>query len=34
MLNVSEKAGEELKKVLDSEAHKNKNLILHFMGSG
>lgn len=34
MLNVSEKAGDELKKVLDSDAQKNKNLILHFMGAG
>jgi hypothetical protein len=34
MLNVTEKAGEELKKVLGSETHKNKNIILHFMGSG
>ncbi len=34
MLKVTEKAGEELKKVLESETHKNKNIILHFMGSG
>lgn len=34
MLNVTEKAGAELKKVLQSEQYKNKNLILHFMGAG
>jgi len=34
MLNVTEKASEELKKVLDSDTQKSKNLILYFMGAG
>ncbi|GEM_PF-1732314 len=34
MLRVTNKASEELKKVLDSDAQKNKNLILYFMGAG
>lgn len=34
MLKVSDKAGEELKKVLESDEHKNKRLILYFMGAG
>jgi hypothetical protein len=34
MLKVTDRAGEELKKVLSSEQHKNKSLILHFMGAG
>ena len=34
MLKVTDKASVELKKVLDSDAQKNKNLILYFMGAG
>jgi hypothetical protein len=34
MLNVSETASNELKKVLEVEDNAGKNLILYFMGSG
>jgi hypothetical protein len=34
MLKITDKAGQELRKVLESEAHKDKRLILCFMGSG
>jgi len=34
MLNVSERAGEELNKVLSSEQAKDKHLVLYFMGAG
>jgi len=34
MLQITDKASSELRKVLESEAQKNKNLILYFMGAG
>jgi len=34
MLVVTDTASQELKKVLDSEEHRNKQLILYFMGAG
>jgi hypothetical protein len=34
MLKVSDRASEELKKVLESDAHRSKSLIIHFMGAG
>lgn len=34
MLVVSEKAGTELKKVLDSDSARDKFLVLYFMGAG
>ena len=34
MLKITDKASTELQKVLDSDAQKNKNLILYFMGAG
>jgi len=34
MLNVSETASTELKKVLENEANTGKNLVLYFMGAG
>lgn len=34
MLKVSGKAGEELKRILESDEHKNKRLVLYFMGAG
>jgi len=34
MFSVSDKASDELRKVLDSDAHKGKNLVLYFMGAG
>lgn len=34
MLQISERAGEELNKVLASEQAKDKHLVLYFMGAG
>lgn len=34
MLVISERAGEELNKVLDSDQSKDKHLVLYFMGAG
>jgi len=34
MFNVSERAGQELSKVLQMENHQNKHLVLYFMGAG
>jgi hypothetical protein len=34
MLNVTDRASVELKKVLDSETYRNKQLVLYFMGAG
>jgi Fe-S cluster assembly iron-binding protein IscA len=34
MLVITDAASEALKKVLDSEQAKNKNLILYYQGSG
>lgn len=34
MLNVTDKAGRELEKVLEADANKNKQLILYFVGAG
>ncbi len=34
MLVISEKAGEEIAKVLDQEQYKDKHLVLYFQGAG
>lgn len=34
MLKITDTAGQELRKVLESDAHKDKQLILYFMGAG
>jgi hypothetical protein len=34
MVNISDKAGEEIKKVLDTDEYKDKKLVLYFQGAG
>ena len=34
MVNITDKAGEEIKKVLDNEEYRGKKLVLYFQGSG
>jgi hypothetical protein len=34
MVNISDKAGEEIKKVLDHDDYKGKKLVLYFQGAG
>jgi hypothetical protein len=34
MLKITDRAGQELRKVLESDKHKDKRLILYFMGAG
>jgi len=34
MIDITEKASQELKKVLDSDQAKGKNLIIYYMGAG
>jgi hypothetical protein len=34
MLVISDKAGQEIKKALDTDQAKDKHLVLYFMGAG
>lgn len=34
MVHITEKAGEEIKKVLDDDKYKGKKLVLYFQGAG